>query len=361
MNKDNSSLAPLIPTSLPQKSIKGLETKTTLKHNISTETFTDGDVIPQEAQDRNMANIDAANNKQRMELQIKYKILILLTCGIILGTVLPKNKDLPTPTMQYISSVIGYTYFLCWSISFYPQVILNHKRKNTTGLSPDFSVLNVVGFACYSIYVSFLFWSPKVRDEYQQRFNNGHDDEGSHSESDADPNVHIVPVQSNDVAFAIHAFVLSFVQVTQIVYYQERRRERNSVLSNITPMIHRSTRYFLLVSFLLCIIYATLVGYHVHGLIFLDYLYMLSSIKLTITIIKYIPQVLLNYQRKSTVGWNIWNVLLDFSGGLLSLLQLILDAVAMDDFTAITGNWIKFGLSFVSLFFDVSFIILVSF
>ena len=128
MNKDKSSLAPLIPTSLPQKSIKGSGTKTTLKHNISTETFTDGDVIPQEAQDRNMTNIDAANNNQRMELQIKYKILILLTCGIILGSILPKNKDLPTPTMRYISSIIGYTYFLCWSISFYPQVIHNFRR-----------------------------------------------------------------------------------------------------------------------------------------------------------------------------------------------------------------------------------------
>lgn len=37
-------------------------------------------------------------------------------------------------------------------------------------------------------------------------------------------------------------------------------------------------------------------------------------------------QVVLNYQRQSTVGWNIWNVLLDFEGGLLSLVQLLLDA-----------------------------------
>ena len=62
------------------------------------------------------------------------------------------------------------------------------------------------------------------------------------------------------------------------------------------------------------------------------------------SIVKYLPQVYLNFRRKSTVralffcffcreavlirthtvqeGWNIWNVLLDFTGGVLSLMQV---------------------------------------
>ena len=32
----------------------------------------------------------------------------------------------------------------------------------------------------------------------------------------------------------------------------------------------------------------------------------------------------LNYQRKSTVGWSIGNVLLDFTGGVFSILQMFL-------------------------------------
>lgn len=32
----------------------------------------------------------------------------------------------------------------------------------------------------------------------------------------------------------------------------------------------------------------------------------------------------MNYQRKSTVGWSIGNVLLDFTGGSLSILQMII-------------------------------------
>ena len=32
----------------------------------------------------------------------------------------------------------------------------------------------------------------------------------------------------------------------------------------------------------------------------------------------------MNYRRKSTVGWSIGNVLLDFTGGSLSILQMFL-------------------------------------
>lgn len=34
----------------------------------------------------------------------------------------------------------------------------------------------------------------------------------------------------------------------------------------------------------------------------------------------------MNYQRKSTIGWSIGNVLLDFTGGMLSMLQMMLNA-----------------------------------
>lgn len=33
----------------------------------------------------------------------------------------------------------------------------------------------------------------------------------------------------------------------------------------------------------------------------------------------------MNYRRKSTVGWSIGNILLDFTGGMLSMLQMILN------------------------------------
>lgn len=34
----------------------------------------------------------------------------------------------------------------------------------------------------------------------------------------------------------------------------------------------------------------------------------------------------MNYKRKSTVGWSIGNIFLDFTGGVLSMLQMMMNA-----------------------------------
>jgi len=263
-------------------------------------------------------------------VNILISVCMLVGMGTIMGSILPKDDKIPSALVQYVSSMIGYTYFLCWSISFYPQVVMNHLRKSTVGLSSDFSVLNVVGFGCYAIYTCSFFFSHEIQNEYQDRFNN-----------------QVNSVQSNDVAFAIHALILSSVQFLQILHYNE---------TFTWNMLALGTRLFVLVAAVLCLIFGILVATG-QRFQWLDFLYVLSFIKLNITIVKYIPQVILNYQRKSTIGWNVYNVLLDFAGGLLSLVQLIMDAVAMDDFSAITGNFIKFGLGLASMLFDVIFIV----
>lgn len=73
--------------------------------------------------------------------------------------------------------------------------------------------------------------------------------------------------------------------------------------------------------------------------------------------IKYVPQVVLNYNLKSTEGWNVWNVLLDVEGGVLSLGQLLLDASTCSDWSPVTGNPVKFALGWTSLIFDFIFIV----
>ena len=72
---------------------------------------------------------------------------------------------------------------------------------------------------------------------------------------------------------------------------------------------------------------------------------------------KYVPQVIANFRRKSTIGWSITQQLLDFSGGLLSLLQLVIDSALQADWSGLTGNPIKFGLANISLLFDIVFIL----
>ena len=43
---------------------------------------------------------------------------------------------------------------------------------------------------------------------------------------------------------------------------------------------------------------------------YLDWLYFLSSVKLVISTVKWVPQVVLNYQRKSVEGFAIWAIIL---------------------------------------------------
>ena len=73
---------------------------------------------------------------------------------------------------------------------------------------------------------------------------------------------------------------------------------------------------------------------------------------------------MLNYRRKSTSGWQIWNILLDFSGGTFSIVQLVGDSIAEANalglphsWTGILGNPAKFGLGFVSIVFDIIFML----
>lgn len=89
----------------------------------------------------------------------------------------------------------------------------------------------------------------------------------------------------------------------------------------------------------------------------LDVVYALGYVKLVVTFVKYIPQIHLNYQRQSTVGWSIHNILLDTTGGVFSLAQLFLDsALAGDLWGGTLGNPMKFGLGLVSMLFDVIFL-----
>jgi len=89
--------------------------------------------------------------------------------------------------------------FLSWSLSFYPQPLLNYSRKSTSGLTVDFPLLNVLGFACYTTYTSTLLFNQSIRKQYAAR----------HPRS-PEPTVRV-----NDFAFALHALVICIVTYSQ--------------------------------------------------------------------------------------------------------------------------------------------------
>lgn len=86
-------------------------------------------------------------------------------------------------------------------------------------------------------------------------------------------------------------------------------------------------------------------------------IYTFSYVKLVVTIVKYIPQAWVNYKRKSTVGWQISQILFDLAGGILSILQLVIDSSFQDDWSGISGNPVKFGLGNITIMFDLILIV----
>lgn len=75
------------------------------------------------------------------------------------------------------------------------------------------------------------------------------------------------------------------------------------------------------------------------------------------TTVKYIPQAVMNFRRKSTIGFSIGNILLDLLGGVASYGQMAVQSIDQNSWVNFYGNIGKTLLSLVSIFFDLLFIL----
>jgi cystinosin len=235
--------------------------------------------------------------------------------------------------LYYLSHIFGWIYFFAWSISFYGQVIENYRRHSVSGLNFDFEIYNLVGFTTYTIY--------NIRGYISDNLGTG-------------------TVEIQDIFFACHALLLTLVTISQILYYFDPKDK----LQNISHVTITIILVMIWGAILLVIVESGLEYYDPHvkndrKYIFNSLVYM-GWCKVFISLIKYIPQVISNYKRKSTIGWNIHNILLDFTGGSFSFGQNIIDSFR-DEFSVTSDgqpkalNIAKFALSFISIFFDIIF------
>lgn len=230
--------------------------------------------------------------------QILRGFVTLFAVGIILGLTLPAQVHthayatspfyaLPT-WCEYstVSNIIGYTYTLCWSVAMYPQAISNYHRKTTKGLSVEFALLNLVGFACYSLYSTALLYNATILDVYQQQ------------KSQANNQISAPMVKVNDVVFSIHVFILSAFMCAQMLVYNGLVWARD-----VSPLIQwiLGGMVTFAVGWPMYLLFA--VKTREDSFMWLNYLYVLSFIKVVTTLIKFVPQTLLNWRRKSTKGW----------------------------------------------------------
>jgi len=230
-------------------------------------------------------------------------------------------------TIELVSTIIGWIYFVAWSVSFWPQIVENFRRKSVIGLNFDFLSLNLIGFTLYGCFNVFLFWVDSIQEEYYTKHPRG-----------------VLPVTPPDVFFPIHAVLATSVTIFQCFIFE---RGNQKVSKGCLAILLGIVIFIAVVLILAAVSVIT----------WLDMLYYFSYVKLGITIIKYVPQAYMNFRRKSTVGWSIGNILLDFTGGSLSIVQMILIAHNNDDWSSIFGDPTKFGLGFFSVLFDLFFML----
>lgn len=48
----------------------------------------------------------------------------LVAAGVVLGLALPTDPKLTDPAVARVSNVLGWLYFVSWTVSFYPQVCM---------------------------------------------------------------------------------------------------------------------------------------------------------------------------------------------------------------------------------------------
>ena len=242
--------------------------------------------------------------------------------------------DDDSPALNTLSEVLGWIYFSAWSISFYGQLYENFKHKSVKGVSFDFVVYNFTGFAGYTVYTIWGFIDPKLGTG---------------------------PVSIADMFFASHALLITILTCFQIMFYYDKDDPHQYVSTMCRAVLVCIWWGFFQIIILERILHLydprdDKVDFRYNSLIYLGFC------KVFISLIKYIPQVLKNYRRKSTKGWSIFNILMDFTGGTFSFGQNIVDTIRGQHI--ISGddqnhslNIAKYALSFISIFFDTIFMV----
>ncbi|KAL6136165.1 hypothetical protein ACLB2K_061466 [Fragaria x ananassa] len=227
--------------------------------------------------------------------------------------------------LEITYQVLGWLAFISWSISFYPQVILNYRRKSVIGLNFDFVVLNLTKHSSYLIYNATLYFSSAVQKQYLEKYGFGE----------------MIPVAANDVAFSIHAVLLTAITLFQIVIYERGTQKVSRISIGIVGAVWLGAAVCFFVAL------------PTHSWLWLISIF--NSIQVFMTAIKYIPQAIFNFTRKSTIGFSIGNILLDFSGGVANYAQMAVQSIDQDSWVNFYGNIGKTLLSLISIFFDLLF------
>lgn len=222
----------------------------------------------------------------------------------------------------------------------------------------DFAILNTMGYfyLLLSIYLQIFHWVPY---------------DSSMASKMVDPNGMVVNMEANNLAspkltlfdlfYCFHGEIMNLVTLSQLFWGKILWKFPDDRYRRMKPVYFRIFLISLSIFFVLTVQFC-------HSNWFtggwnnqttLQYCNKLFILKISMSLIKYIPQVKHNMDRQSVKGFSIPGVMLDITGGVASVLQLLLQLSRENGFSwmLIVLNFGKIGLSLVTMTFCSVFIV----
>lgn len=237
-----------------------------------------------------------------------------------------------TNFLLVLSKFIGWVYVIIWAGSFYPQFYETISNKSVEGLSFDFQLTNLYGYVCYSVYNIWCRIDPKMG---------------------AYPTI-------QDIVFSVHGVLATLFNLLLIKIFYNKNDKNQKFAGWAILCLACLTWGFIIIIIIEQILNMYDPTDNTNKIFPFNSIIYLGWSKACISLIKYIPQVVLNCKRKSTYGWSIINVWFDLSGSILSFLQdliNLLNGVKIIDNNNVSLNYVKYAISIIGTVYSLIFIV----
>ncbi|XP_072019471.1 cystinosin homolog isoform X1 [Amphiura filiformis] len=231
-----------------------------------------------------------------------------------------------------LTGVFRWFYEFCFVIHLLPQFYLNYQRKSVVGLSFDYLLLSLITFFTFATFNIGSYASTDVRE----------------ADLNSDPQAPGVDlINLADVLNSVTNLVVICAICAQCYRY-EKGDQHVSIIAKVLLVI---------IKFAIALFFIIMLASQFKAISFVTFIDIMGYLKLLLSFSKYIPQVHMNYERKSTEGWSIAVVILDLLCGALTVSGMFIVAFNY-------GHWISFihsptrlGIALFSIIFSTIFII----
>ena len=210
-----------------------------------------------------------------------------------------------------LAVILEIAYVCIWSAAYYYQLYMMVTLKSGKGFSLDYQYLSTVSMGFYACYNTYFFFSKA-------------------------PSFYALI----DMLFSVHATAIHAVLICLTYRYPRGiNRVHGSIIWVISIMLCLIAVYYLLG--------VKLAIDSINGF----FLYLACS-KINFSVVKYLYQIFLSYERKSTKGYSIVYVACNLVGASLSVAQLLAEK-AVD--ARGRFNYPKMALGLITMSFELGF------